>query len=270
MFCPNCGTQLPDGSAFCGNCGNRLSAAPNPAPAPGYPPVAQPAGSFDIKKFLPIIIGVAAAVLLLALFLIIRPFGGGLSGENVGKIMTMEPEKIAKQLDKMESVKVDGQRLYVSSEEFGDLIKDANDGLSKKEAAAADGEWAFAVNPDARDLEDGDDLGNVTCIQVYADTDELTCDKIIGYAKNMGLDVGTYACYVGNGGEYGYLTAYNDDYSINLNVSIDSHATVASATVYTDDGYDLKDAQDEVENYADNLEDEMDEFDYEEIQTNVK
>ena len=24
MFCPNCGTQLPDGSAFCANCGNPL------------------------------------------------------------------------------------------------------------------------------------------------------------------------------------------------------------------------------------------------------
>lgn len=28
MICPNCGTQLPDGSAFCGNCGSAMSAPP--------------------------------------------------------------------------------------------------------------------------------------------------------------------------------------------------------------------------------------------------
>lgn len=46
MFCPHCGAQLPDGSAFCGNCGSPLSAAPqvNPNPMPEQPPVppAQP------------------------------------------------------------------------------------------------------------------------------------------------------------------------------------------------------------------------------------
>ena len=27
MFCPNCGVQIPDGSAFCGTCGAPLGAA---------------------------------------------------------------------------------------------------------------------------------------------------------------------------------------------------------------------------------------------------
>ncbi len=38
MFCPNCGTQLPDGSRFCNNCGTQIGAAPTggPAPAQGY------------------------------------------------------------------------------------------------------------------------------------------------------------------------------------------------------------------------------------------
>lgn len=38
MFCPNCGTQLPDGSVFCSNCGAKL-AAPQQAPQqPQYRP----------------------------------------------------------------------------------------------------------------------------------------------------------------------------------------------------------------------------------------
>lgn len=33
MFCEKCGTQLPDGSAFCTACGAQLNAAPQAAPA---------------------------------------------------------------------------------------------------------------------------------------------------------------------------------------------------------------------------------------------
>lgn len=41
MFCPNCGTQLPDGSAFCANCGNAIpqsnaAAIPTEPAAPAY------------------------------------------------------------------------------------------------------------------------------------------------------------------------------------------------------------------------------------------
>lgn len=40
MFCPNCGAQLPEGSAFCGNCGTKMNAAPEAAPVAA--PVAEP------------------------------------------------------------------------------------------------------------------------------------------------------------------------------------------------------------------------------------
>ena len=33
MFCPKCGTKVPDGSSFCPSCGNRIAAAPKAAPA---------------------------------------------------------------------------------------------------------------------------------------------------------------------------------------------------------------------------------------------
>jgi hypothetical protein len=42
MFCPNCGTHLPDGSAFCATCGNPLAQAPAAATAPTYAEPAAP------------------------------------------------------------------------------------------------------------------------------------------------------------------------------------------------------------------------------------
>lgn len=42
MFCPNCGTQVPDGSAFCQNCGANLAAAQQPVQQPQYQQTQQP------------------------------------------------------------------------------------------------------------------------------------------------------------------------------------------------------------------------------------
>ncbi len=43
MFCPNCGTQLEDGSVFCGSCGARMNAAEQPQPQqPQQPQYEQP------------------------------------------------------------------------------------------------------------------------------------------------------------------------------------------------------------------------------------
>lgn len=51
MFCSGCGSQIKDGSAFCGNCGKgvatgaqQAAAAPQPAGAPSVQPAVQPIG----------------------------------------------------------------------------------------------------------------------------------------------------------------------------------------------------------------------------------
>ncbi len=55
MFCPNCGSQLPDGSAFCGSCGHRLASrvkfsSGQPSMPPTQPMVepAAPEPQFDL------------------------------------------------------------------------------------------------------------------------------------------------------------------------------------------------------------------------------
>ena len=72
MFCPQCGSQLPDGSAFCGKCGAQLGAAPASAPVagargavaqvPAAPKAPSAAGAFPPLRIAAIL---AAAVALL-------------------------------------------------------------------------------------------------------------------------------------------------------------------------------------------------------------
>jgi uncharacterized membrane protein YhaH (DUF805 family) len=42
MYCKNCGKQLPEGAAFCMNCGTAVEAAPAPATEPAVEPVVEP------------------------------------------------------------------------------------------------------------------------------------------------------------------------------------------------------------------------------------
>ncbi|MBQ6586878.1 MAG: zinc-ribbon domain-containing protein [Coriobacteriales bacterium] len=78
MFCPKCGNQLPDGSAFCGKCGAQLD--PNrtvPQPAMAAPAASTEKAKTPIK--LPMIIALAAAglaIVALLVFVVPKIFGG--------------------------------------------------------------------------------------------------------------------------------------------------------------------------------------------------
>ena len=95
MFCPNCGSQLPDEAAFCGNCGTRLNPQPQPeadpvAPAQTYAPYYAPMGEGEAqpapKKRNPAaLIGIVAAVVSVAILLICL-LGGGGSGSPEGVV----------------------------------------------------------------------------------------------------------------------------------------------------------------------------------------
>ncbi len=102
MFCPNCGTQIPDGSGFCPNCGARLGVSPaagqntrppvsNPGPNPGRNPVNQNAATHQatasggaaalLKKggLLWVILGVVLVVIILFIVLAVNILGGASS-----------------------------------------------------------------------------------------------------------------------------------------------------------------------------------------------
>ena len=74
MFCPKCGSQLPDGAAFCGSCGNKLNATSGNVAnvqdkAPSAPnikaPVAAAAGNASIMAIVAIAL---CAIALIATF----------------------------------------------------------------------------------------------------------------------------------------------------------------------------------------------------------
>ena len=44
MFCPHCGATLPEGSMFCAQCGQRVTAVPPVQPTP-VPAAKKPAGN---------------------------------------------------------------------------------------------------------------------------------------------------------------------------------------------------------------------------------
>ena len=75
MFCPNCGKQLPDGSRFCSACGAQLDAQAGvqqqPYQSPSYEEPDAPAPTK--KKGVGVIVGIAAAAVVLGLVLFVYP-----------------------------------------------------------------------------------------------------------------------------------------------------------------------------------------------------
>ena len=98
VYCPNCGTELREGAAFCPTCGQAVAApagggtetpaypagpAAEEAPPPAYiPPEEEKKSGFSLKKLLPVII--AAAVIVVAGLVLILTLGGGGGGGKSG------------------------------------------------------------------------------------------------------------------------------------------------------------------------------------------
>ncbi len=66
-YCSKCGSPIPDGAAFCGNCG--APAAPQKPAAPGKPAAA--ATAVAVKSKTPLIIGAAAAAVVVVLAVVL-------------------------------------------------------------------------------------------------------------------------------------------------------------------------------------------------------
>ena len=88
MFCKKCGSQIPDNSAFCPECGAAVSAAqaePEAAEQPSNAPMAPAAKPAMDKKRLTGIIAVGAAALVVIIILVAILAGGGKGWEKVLK-----------------------------------------------------------------------------------------------------------------------------------------------------------------------------------------
>lgn len=83
MFCKKCGSQIPDNSAFCPECGAAVSAAQ--AEQPSNAPMAPAAKPAMDKKRLTGIIAVGAAALVVIIILVAILAGGGKGWEKVLK-----------------------------------------------------------------------------------------------------------------------------------------------------------------------------------------
>ncbi|MFZ5918495.1 MAG: zinc-ribbon domain-containing protein, partial [Chloroflexota bacterium] len=66
MKCPNCGSQIPEGDLFCGECGARTVPEQTPPPTPTQPPVTIPEARRGLPKGLLIGCGGLVALLVIA------------------------------------------------------------------------------------------------------------------------------------------------------------------------------------------------------------
>lgn len=89
MFCTKCGTQIPDDTKFCPNCGTSLTPLSEvPRPAPGAEPVSDPPFAFTVnaekpaKKKTGLLIGLIAGgvVLVIGIVVLLTLLLGGKSG----------------------------------------------------------------------------------------------------------------------------------------------------------------------------------------------
>lgn len=120
MFCPNCGTKLPDGGRFCPNCGTDTAVPNSPAQPPVPPPVIyepapMPAAPKKKKTNKGLIIGLSVAsgvlVLLIAVAVILfLLLGGGKNPTMTYKGMTfsygmeVDLDKLERKFPELEEV----------------------------------------------------------------------------------------------------------------------------------------------------------------------
>lgn len=146
MFCPNCGTELPDDSVFCGNCGQRVDEEGNAvqgqpegaAPVmPQAPAMQQPAGNALNKngKLIGIVAGGVAAVVIIAVILL-KVMGGGYTKplDKACKLINSRSTKIESYVDAvcpkfMANAYKNGVSILKEVDEFDESMDELEDGI---------------------------------------------------------------------------------------------------------------------------------------------
>lgn len=139
MVCPNCGTELPNGTKFCGACGQPIAdAAENfqpeqndygfaPAPtAPKKPGIADAVKNFGVKKIVGI---VAAVVVVIAAVFGIKGIISLFGGKDAYVYLSGGKYELITNLKKAETLEIDSSKGdYASSYYLSHLLSFSNDG----------------------------------------------------------------------------------------------------------------------------------------------
>lgn len=124
MFCPKCGTELPEDSVFCENCGTKV--ADHVTAKKNTQSKTRPG-----RKPVPVIIGIAAAVIIVALLLFFKEKGEENGGSDSKAEVTASKETQAPDLSAPDDF----------SAEAGDPSAVAADLSTADHAMATDFEW---------------------------------------------------------------------------------------------------------------------------------
>lgn len=182
MFCPKCGAQSPDGSAFCGNCGEIFAAQSQPInqgqpmgqPQYGGQPMGQPAQygaqpaygqpygapkvrtPLDPKKKQAIIIasvcGVILVTFLILLFTVIIP-GSGVKGKLRHKWNLIEGGNSSDYLDLKSNTMVVSSRVYnITSWDFSGNALTITAASTTNPLDGETGRYVCAFSPDEKTL----------------------------------------------------------------------------------------------------------------------
>ncbi|MBR2530171.1 MAG: zinc-ribbon domain-containing protein, partial [Lachnospiraceae bacterium] len=175
MFCPKCGSKIPDGGKFCSVCGAKLEEGTAQSPK----------GSSNSTKTVLIVVGIIAAVLILVFA------GAVILFKKVVKNYMADTSAVEEQVeeyteiyeDEDESADEEDTDEAAGNDEFSGDIKS----LSRKELLPYSGDESevASITPSVNNIPIADDMSNVINIDEYEYHDKAMLDKL----KNNGFVV---------------------------------------------------------------------------------
>ncbi|MBQ6129982.1 MAG: DUF3160 domain-containing protein [Lachnospiraceae bacterium] len=180
MFCPKCGSEIPDGGKFCSVCGAKLEEGTAQSPK----------GSSNSTKTVLIVVGIIAAVLILVFA------GAVILFKKVVKNYMADTSAVEEQVEEYTEIYEDEDESAdeedtdeedtdeaAGNDEFSGDIKS----LSRKELLPYSGDESevASITPSVNNIPIADDMSNVINIDEYEYHDKAMLDKL----KNNGFVV---------------------------------------------------------------------------------
>ncbi len=157
MFCPNCGTNLPENATFCSNCGTSISTASASVTPPTAPVVRMKKGQYlkselasakakALSKAVLIIFAVCALIVVLSISNLLNGAVHKLPVMSVA-LEENEIESFEKELDELDSIVDDARGIYEENKDKVD--KDTAKAIEK----ALDKTEKFSKNPSLSNMQ---------------------------------------------------------------------------------------------------------------------